>query len=97
VALSDPADQGALFTVATGGSSATLVGQASGNQHLVLVDFGRPTRSATIMFSNNEVNDGFTLDGAAPVNVTPVPLPASAALLLGAIAGLGVMRSRKTA
>ncbi len=49
------------------------------------------------MFSNNEVNDGFTLDGATLVDVTPVPLPASAALLLGAIAGLGVMRSRKTA
>ncbi|ABD53722.1 VPLPA-CTERM sorting domain-containing protein [Jannaschia sp. CCS1] len=97
-AVNDAADlNNTIFTVLTDdGSSATLSGQANGNEQLVVIDLGGMVSSATVSMFNNRTNDGFTIDGAA-ATVAPVPLPAGAVLLLGGLGALAVMRRRRAA
>ena len=47
------------------------------------------------VFANTRSSDGFDIDAIVVSSVSAVPLPASALLLLGGVAGLGAMRSRR--
>ncbi|WP_300029473.1 VPLPA-CTERM sorting domain-containing protein [uncultured Roseobacter sp.] len=47
------------------------------------------------VFSDTRSSDGFDIDAVVVTSVAAVPLPASALLLLGGVAGLGAMRGRR--
>jgi hypothetical protein len=106
-ALRDVADlRGTIFTIGVStdgmsrGTRTIESRQRDGNVKLVVISFDAPVREAEITLLNNRADDGFTLDGAslrglAPASVAAVPLPTSAWLLLGGVAGLGALRAAR--
>jgi hypothetical protein len=103
--LQDIADQAnTVLTVSVpGGSNSTTQRLANGNKQLVTIFLGSAATKrveVSIFNESGRVNDGFTFDGGAlalrgPIDVSEVPLPAPALLLLGGIAGLGALRGLK--
>jgi len=97
--LSDAADQGAWVTVSADGDTEAVNtadgGTGDGNIKLVDIRFSNPTDEAVIFIENfesqsldaNRINDGVGIDG---VQISAVPLPASAFVLLTALGGLGL-------
>jgi hypothetical protein len=94
-ALRDPGDTGRrrldilvdAVSVFEGGPLRRL---ADGATWLVVLDLDRAVTDAEVSILTSR-NDGFTLDGAALVT-TPIPVPASIALLLAGLAALLVAR-----
>lgn len=95
-ALRDPADSGAgkLDIILDGTSlfGGDLPGRlANGATWLAVIDLDRAVASAEAGIATSR-NDGFTFDGAALVETSPVPLPASVAFLLAGLGGLLALR-----
>lgn len=102
-ALSDASDQGAYLRITTGTNSAEVRTGGklpSGNDKLVIIDFGAAVTSAEIVLGNFTTsggttfkkNDGFSIDG---LQVAAVPLPAAGFLLLSGLGGLAALRRWK--
>ncbi|WP_298836305.1 VPLPA-CTERM sorting domain-containing protein [uncultured Roseobacter sp.] len=72
----------------TRGTTST-VSFAGTYSFLGFVDISKST------FAGTASSDGFDIDAIVVTSVSAVPLPASALLLLGGVAGLGAMRSRR--
>ena len=97
--LSDAADTGAIMKISVNGAvKQTLSKLGNGNKKTVVFSFDEAVSSAQILFENvnskgqYRKNDGFSLDDIAFNDVTAVPLPASALMLLAGLGGLGAMR-----
>jgi hypothetical protein len=94
-ALTDPADQGATFSICTGTfgcSDFQLTKQSPSSKRLITVDFGSNVDTATIFFSSLPKNDGWGVDDIA---VSAVPLPAPALMLIAGLGALGAAARRK--
>lgn len=97
--ITDATDVGATMLIVVGGDSFEISGLGNGAQKIVEIDFDGPVQVASVLFSNwngsggTRLNDGFSIDDIA---VSEVPLPASALLLLGGLAGLSRFRSKKS-
>ena len=97
--LTDATDVGAIMRIAVGQETYTFSGLGNGAQKIVQIDFDQAVDTASVFFGNwnrdgsPRLNDGFSLDDIA---VSEVPLPASALLLLGGLAGLAGMRRKKS-
>lgn len=70
--------------------------QGDGDLFLVTLEFLSPVETAVITM-NIDTGDGFGADDFGMGGITPVPLPASVFLLLGAVGGLGYMGRMKKA
>lgn len=102
-ALTDPADTGGqsldISLSLDGTNFESLVQENSlpdGAEWLVVLDLPAPTDLAYIEIRTEQGNpgfDGFTIDGTA---LAPIPLPASALLLLGGVGALVAMRRRRS-
>lgn len=96
--LTDATDVGAIMRITVGEDTYAFSGLGNAAKKIVEIDFDGPIETASIFFGNwnrsggLKLNDGFSLDDIA---VSEVPLPASALLLLGGLAGLGAMRRKK--
>lgn len=97
--LTDATDVGAIMRIVVGGHSYDFSGLGNGVKKIVQIDFDAPVSIASVFFSNwnasgsQRLNDGFSIDDVA---VSEVPLPASALLLLGGLAGLSQFRRKRT-
>lgn len=97
--ITDATDVGAYMRIVVGDDVFTISGLGNGAQKIVEIDFDAPTQVASVFFGNwnsnggTRLNDGFSIDDIA---VSEVPLPASALLLLGGLAGLSRFRSKKS-
>ncbi len=90
--LTDATDVGAIMTIGTGNDAINISGLGNGVKRLVEINFASAVSSASVYFSNNRRNDGFSIDDVA---VSEVPLPAAGFLLLGGLGGLAAMGRRK--
>jgi hypothetical protein len=96
--LTDATDVGAIMRITVGEETYTFSGLGNGAQQIVQIDFDEAIDTASIFFGNwnsqggLRLNDGFSIDDIA---VSEVPLPASALLLLGGLAGMASMRRKK--
>ena len=84
--LTDATDAGAMMTIRADGSTNTISGLGDSAQQFVEIDFGTAVSNASGFFSNNKLDDGFSIDDVA---LSVIPLPATGLLLLGGIGGLG--------
>lgn len=102
--LSDASDVGAYLRISAGDASHEVrTGDKlqNGNELLVTIDFGGPVTAAQVILANYAANgidfrrnDGFAIDG---IQIAPVPLPGSVALLGAALAALGALSGRRRA
>lgn len=97
----DAADVGGSFSLQIGRQlfSDLNGGQRleNGNIHLVHVLLPRTRTSLTVRLMHDRSDDGFGIDGALVAQVSPIPLPPAAALLVPALAllaGLGRLKRR---
>lgn len=95
--ITDATDVGAYMHIVVGGDVYTFNGLGNGAQKIVEINFDSAITMASVFFGNTNgsgsvrLNDGFSLDDIA---VSEVPLPASALLLLGGLAGLSRFRRK---
>lgn len=96
----DRSDELSLAISTSEGGLFTIFGrQPNDTQQIVVIDFlGNGVSEVTIdiALNANKPDDGFTIDGATLI-ATPVPLPASALLLIGGVGAIGLMRRRRRA
>lgn len=95
--ISDAAEF-SMLQVVVGGESLTLSNFGGSSQKIVEINFDSAVTVASVFFGHSNsrglrTNDGFSIDDIA---VSEVPLPASALLLLGGLAGLSRFRSKKS-
>lgn len=95
--LTDASDTGANLTILGIGDDPDELftigrGRPNANRRLVEITFDAPVTTATLLFSNDIENDGFSLDD---IGVNTVPLPASALLLLGGLGGMTLLRRKQ--
>ena len=97
----DAADVGGRFTIKVGDTRFTDLasGQrlANGNIHFVRIALDAAVDQLTVKLKHHRSNDGFGIDGAMVADITPVPLPPAALLLIGGLAALGGLRRRRAA
>ncbi len=93
-AMMDAADRGATVTVSAGGESVEFKNLLSGNQQLIVIDFGSLIDSAQVRIASSKLDDSYSIDGAS---VGVVPLPAGGLLLLTGLGALALRRRRKAA
>lgn len=95
--LTDAADVGAYMRIVVGDDSYVLSNLGNGARKIVEINFDSAISVASVFFGNTNgngsvrLNDGFSIDDIA---VSQVPLPASALLLLGGLAGLSRFRKK---
>jgi hypothetical protein len=103
--LTDGSDVGGFLSIISDGvrtEQRTAGRLADGGVTTVVVDFGKAVSSAFISIGNytgsgsnqNVRNDGFAVDDIS-VNIAPVPIPPSLALLLAGMGGLFLMRRKR--
>jgi hypothetical protein len=97
VALRDAVDAGARLDVTAGGVTRSFSNFRNGNVTIFQILFEEDVSEATVSFINTRPNDGFNIDGAAIVDIAPVPLPAPVLMLLGGLGAFAIVRRRKTA
>jgi hypothetical protein len=100
--LIDAADVGGKFSMKIGDTLySTILGGdgrlANGNIQLVTILLDKAVSSLTVELFHNRTNDGFGVDGAAAMQIAPVPVPPAAALLVSGLAAFGVFRRRRRA
>ncbi|MEO9826783.1 MAG: VPLPA-CTERM sorting domain-containing protein [Paracoccaceae bacterium] len=93
--ISDAAEF-SMLQVVVGEESITLSNFGGSSQKIVEINFDSAVSVASVFFGHSNsnglrTNDGFSLDDIA---VSEVPLPASALLLLGGLAGLSRFRKK---
>lgn len=97
--VTDAADVGAIMKIVVGSDVYEISSLGNGAQKIVEIEFGGLVQIASVFFGNwdsngsTRLNDGFSIDD---ITVSKVPLPASALLLLGGLAGLSRFRSKKS-
>jgi hypothetical protein len=95
-ALTDGADVGATVTISTPGAQSVSFAPSSSNasaRRNYVVNFGGAVTSATVSIAASRLNDGMGVDDVS-VQMTPVPLPATALLVVTGIGALGALRRR---
>lgn len=97
--ITDATDVGAFMRIVVGEDTYEISGLGNAVHQIVEIDFDSAVTVASVFFGNwnqsggTRLNDGFSIDDIA---VSEVPLPASALLLLGGLAGLSRFRSKKS-
>lgn len=92
--LTDATDAGAMLTIRADGSTNTISGLGDSAQKFIEIDVGTAVSSASVFFSNDKLDDGFSIDDVA---LSVIPLPATGLLLLGGIGGLAAVGRRRKA
>ena len=96
----DAADVGGKFSIKVGDTVFSNLAGArgrlkNGNIQLVKIMLSEAVSKLTIELMHDRANDGFGIDGAS-VGLSPVPLPPAMLLLGSGLAGLVVLRRRRT-
>jgi len=94
----DAADVGGKFSIKIGKTLFSDLADGmrlkNGNIHFISILLPQAVDRLTIRLSHNIHNDGFGVDGAIVGQISPVPLPPAAALLLPAVGLLAGLRRR---
>jgi hypothetical protein len=100
--VTDATDVGGLFSIRVGDTLFENLsgGQrlANGNIQLVTVLLDEKVSALTLQLMHNRTNDGFGVDGLTMANISPVPLPPAAALMVpGLLLLAGTRRAARRA